>query len=73
MQELFTKEQVIAAIRLTARGVAKIEDIDKAMLELECLPQSLSDIVMIETVKASLERKALEIERIYSTFNISLN
>lgn len=70
-QELFSKEAVIAAIRLTAHGTAGVMPREEAEKILESLPEDLATTVMVETVaacKAKIAAKAKAMAKVFNTF-----
>lgn len=58
--KLFSKEAVIAAIRLTAQGAAGVLNREEAEKTIESLPEDLAEIAMSETISAMKKQASLK-------------
>lgn len=69
-EKFYTKEAVVTAVKLAVRGMAGLLDRDEAEKMVNSLPESLSELVMGESIKAARERDRMKVEALRAAFNI---
>lgn len=69
-EKFYTKEAVVTAVKLAVRGMAGLIDCDEAKKMVDSLPESLSELVMGESIKAKRERDRMKVEAFRTAFNI---